>query len=174
MRRVLIQGSKFLHPIKEGGGVYGKESFGQPFDHLGIAQPVAEIPAHGQTDNAGRKGMTRKGSPSQSGKRSVALHTTIDLCAAPVTAVPNNILLFTMRTLRAWFPFDFAGHCPQRTLSRHSPTKPFLLLSLFDALTGILASDGPCRFEPSWIPARPNKTGSKPSCSRLSYSPNRK
>jgi hypothetical protein len=42
--------------------------------------------------------VTREGSAGQSGERTAAVGTTVDLCAPPVTAVLDGIREITIRT----------------------------------------------------------------------------
>src|SRR4051794_34590824 len=95
---ILIQGRKLLHPVEDGGSIYLDVSLGEPLDHLRVAESEAQVPAHRQTDDRGRKGMTRKGSTGEGGKGAAAVRATVDLRAPPVTAVLENILFLTMRT----------------------------------------------------------------------------
>lgn len=92
-RGILIQRSKLLHPVEHGERIHLDVSLGQPLDDIGITEPEAQIPAHGQADHRRREGMTREGSAGESGERAVAISATIYLCAAPVTTLLDNLLV---------------------------------------------------------------------------------
>jgi len=46
--RILEQRQELLDPAKNGAAIDDKVSFGELLDDIGIAQPVEDIPAHGQ------------------------------------------------------------------------------------------------------------------------------
>ena len=67
--------------------------------------------------------MTGERSAGQNSKVAMAVRTIIDLCAAPVTAVLDDIRELTMGTRGARFLFDFAGHCSAAYLILARPNK---------------------------------------------------
>ena len=123
-RRLLLQRSKLPYPIEHGGCIHRNRSCGPPLDHLGIAEPKAQIPAHGSANHHRRTRMTRKRRAGPSSERPVAVRAALDWCAAPITTIVDNVFSFTTGTAATRFLFAGAAHYLQHTLSLQSPTKP--------------------------------------------------
>jgi hypothetical protein len=109
-RGILIERGKLLHLVKDGGGIDLDGALGEPLDHVGIAEPEAQVPAHGQPDDRRWEGMTREGSAGEGGEGTAAVRTTVNLCTPSVTAVLHDVLSLTIRTPRAWFLLRLADH----------------------------------------------------------------
>ena len=54
------QRKEALDPTVDGAAVNHDTSLGKPLDHVGIAQPVPDVPAHGQGDHVIWEGMVRE------------------------------------------------------------------------------------------------------------------
>ncbi len=56
-RAILYRREETLDPAVDGAAVDDEAALGKPLDNVGIAQAVADVPAHAQRDHVVRKGM---------------------------------------------------------------------------------------------------------------------
>ncbi len=45
------QGQEALHPTVNGAAIDGEATLGEPLDHIGVAQAVANVPAYSEGDD---------------------------------------------------------------------------------------------------------------------------
>ena len=95
-RRILVQRDELARPGVDAGGIDPHAALGEQLGHVGVAQPIPQIPPHREGDDVGREAIPREGRRAPGGKAPSAVSATVDLGPLPVeTVLPHRICAAT-------------------------------------------------------------------------------